>query len=178
MVVARREKRVTRTKRISEKDVLKKEEIPEKKEISVKGERILKREHRDIQRTEDRPKRVPVSGNRDILTVQNKEKGFHYRWVMDRGMRVSKFIQGGYEIAPDHGLIVGDARVGVSSQYGSTVVSTSQDGSNLVLMRIKQEWYDEDQEAKAQAIIESEEAMAELGEGQYGTTGIINQRTR
>lgn len=143
----------------------------------VQRERVLEREDRDVKRTESRPRRVPVSGNRDILTVYNKEPGFVYRWVQDVGSRVNKYIQGGYEVAPDNGLIIGDARTGVASPHGSAIVATSKDGSTLILLRIKDEWYKEDQDSKEAEIEANEETMAELGEGQYGSVGILKNRT-
>jgi hypothetical protein len=141
-------------------------------------DRVLQREDRDVKREDTRPDRIPVSGNRDILTVHNKEKGFVYRWVLDVGNRIPKFQQGGYEVAPDNGILVGDARTGVPTQYGSAVVATSKDGQKLVLMRIKEEWFNEDQNAKEDSLRATEDSMSELGEGQYGSTGIINQARR
>ena len=136
--------------------------------------RVLEREQRDVQREENRPTRIRVSGNRDILTVFNKEDGFCYRWVLDQGQRIPKFKLGGYELAPGDGLIVGDARTGVASPHGSAVVSVGKDGSQLFLMRIKEEWYKEDQDAKEDEIRANLETMSQLGEGQYGSVGIID----
>lgn len=140
-------------------------------EVQTREKKV--RAKRDV--TESRPRRIPVSGNRDILTIRNKEDGFNYRWVLDQGMRVPKFIDGGYEVAPDNGLIVGDARTGVPTQYGSAITATSKEGSTLVLMRIKSEWFKEDQEAKEEELKQTELSMSQLEEGQYGSTGIINR---
>lgn len=139
-------------------------------------ERLIKREERDIKREEARPERIPVSGNRDILTVKNKEAGFVYRWVLDTGNRLVKFRQGGWEVAPDNGLVVGDARIGTVSQEGSAVTASAGNGQVLVLMRIKEEFYNEDQDYKERNIQEMEGEIENLGgnasDGRYGKVRI------
>lgn len=134
--------------------------------------RAAGREDRELTR-EKRPTRVPVSGNRDVLTVYNKEDGFVYRWVMDRGNRVELFKQGGYEIAPDIGLLVGDARLATTNEHGSAVIAKGHEGNPLVLMRIKKEWYTEDQETKAEEIDAMDASMKRAAQdrtdGKYGS---------
>jgi hypothetical protein len=137
-------------------------------------DRVNEREQRDVVR-EDRPRRIPVSGNRDVLTVHNKEDGFVYRWVLDTGNRIERFKQGGYEVAPDNGLLVGDARLGTTNEHGASVTAKGLDGQPLVLMRIKAEWHQEDQDAKESEIKQMEGSIERLGqrggldpEGTYG----------
>ena len=68
--------------------------------------------------TKNKPDRVPVSGLRDIMTVMNKDPAFEYRFVADKdemGMRIHKYINGGWEFSPTEGdegrLIVGQESV-------------------------------------------------------------------
>lgn len=114
-------------------------------------------------RTEEvaRPKqRVPLHGmHRDVLTVQGKDKAFVYRWVKDvdeTGQRIFRFKEAGYEFAPSNGLTIGEHSVYKSDKVSSAIVrrSSGTDGQWLYLMRIKREWYDEDQAAKLDYIKE------------------------
>ena len=102
--------------------------------------------------------RVPVGGPRNILTVANKEPGYVYRWVNDSiPGRLEQFKQGGYEVVED-AMKIGDPMVDRPTRLGSatTVVRGT---STLVLMRIKQEWYDADQAAKQESIDDLEASM-------------------
>lgn len=133
--------------------------------------------------------RVPVSGMRDIMTVLNKETGYSYRWVNDtdeKGSRIYKYKRGGWELAPLHTpegeLTVGEEAVFRTEGKEDIVRLHVGAGQFAYLMRIKQEWYDEDQKAKADAIDEVEATMAATGSstgedfGQYGTVKIGKHR--
>lgn len=116
-----------------------------------------------------RPKRIPVSGNRDILTVSDKDPNYVYRWVVDENNRIERFKAGGYETVVDQ-LKVGEESVASGSQLGSAVTKYAGGGKTLVLMRIPTEWYDEDQAAKQQSVDASEAEIYETTrkEGFYG----------
>lgn len=119
-----------------------------------------------------RKARVRVSGNRDVLTVLGKEPGFVYRWVLDIGSRLDKFLRAGYEIVT-HTVEVGDARAAVPSQIGSGTYALSGNADKkLVLMRIKEEYYKEDQDAKEAEIAAIEASMGKDVEGSYGKVEI------
>ena len=130
---------------------------------------------------ENKPDRVPVSGMRDIMAVLGKEEGFVYRWVTDsdeRGSRIWKYKRGGWDFSPletDAGqVVVGQEAVYKSDQDGSLVRLHTGGGNYSYLMRIKKEWYDEDQKAKADAIDEVEKGLtretdSEGDDGQYGS---------
>lgn len=106
-----------------------------------------------------------------------KDPEFQYRFVNDIGSRVENFKQAGYEIVEDAELTVGDSRVSDASTLGSAKVVTSNDGTKSYLMRIKKEWYDEDQAAKMAQVNEQEEAMTKKAsqEMSYGKIE-INRR--
>jgi hypothetical protein len=127
-------------------------------------------------RTERSEKRVPVSGNRDILTVEGKESGFEYRWVLDLGNRIEKFKRGGWELVT-HEVSVGDARAATPSSLGSIVTATSGD-RKLILMRIPEEYYKEDQDSKEQELLALEESMGMNVEGRYGKIEISHNNKR
>lgn len=120
-----------------------------------------------------RRNRVPVSGNRDVLTVKGQEDGFVYRWVNDTDDRIHTFEAAGYEHV-DHDVIVGSASVNRGQQVGKTVSKNVGKGTESHLMRIKQEWYDEDQASKKSQIDQVEAVMKrELNSGDNGQYGKV-----
>ncbi len=127
----------------------------------------------------NKPDRVPVSGIRDILTVMGTDPNFAYRFVVDedeQGSRIMRFTRGGWEFArQDQGtLTVGNEFVYKSKSDGSLIRLHTGDGKYSYLMRIKKEWYNEDQKAKQDDINEVENTITATGTstgedfGQYG----------
>lgn len=99
-----------------------------------------------------------------------KDPNFVYRFVNDTGSRIANFKSAGYEFVEDSELIVGDSRVFDPSDIGTAKSVTSNDGTKSYLMRIKKEWYDEDQAAKAAQVDDTETAMKqEAAQGMYGS---------
>lgn len=108
-----------------------------------------------------RKERIPVNGQRDILTVAEhlKDPNYEYRFVLDTPGRLTKFDQGGWEIVKDDSLKVGQTAVDNSGTRLGSAVTVSRGGQVLVLMRIPKEWYDEDQLAKQAKVDATEETM-------------------
>ncbi len=99
-----------------------------------------------------------------------KDPNYVYRFVNDTGSRVANFQSAGYEFVEDKDLVVGDSRVFDPSDVGSAKRVTSNDGTTSYLMRIKKEYYEEDQAAKAALINETEQAMKrDASQGMYGS---------
>lgn len=119
-------------------------------------------------------RRAPINGARNVLTVQGKEPGFAYRIVNDEGDRISMMQERGYEIVTDSSIKIGDRRVATPSQQGSAVRMSVGKGIEGVLMRIPQEFYDEDQESKQQQVNELEAQMKREAKGSadYGKVEI------
>lgn len=126
------------------------------------------------QKSTEKKKRIPVGDNRDILTVEGKEDGYVYRWVIDVDNRIQRFQDGGYEFV-EHGVAVGIPSVNQAQTDGKVVTKQTGGGRTSYLMRIKQEWYDEDQAAKSKKIDESEGAMKrKLNSGEDGQYGKVS----
>ena len=106
----------------------------------------------------ERPKRTPLA-NRSVLGIKGKEPGYVYRIVNDTGDRVASFQEQGYEIVTDSSITIGDRRVGRASQDGSPVQVSVGQGIDGFLMRIKDEYYKEDQAYKEQQLRELEQSM-------------------
>jgi len=133
----------------------------------------------DVSRAEDvsgRPaKRVPVSGNRDILTVEGKDPAFSYRWILDgdeSGQRIQKFQRAWWEfVRSDDGQhTVGQDMVYQTDNVGSIIRVPAGSGKFYYLMRIPKEYYEEDQKAKQADITDREQAITQTDSdnGQYG----------
>jgi len=119
----------------------------------------------------ERKQRIPVSGNRDVLTARGKETGWVYRWVNDTNHRILTFKEGGFEHVDSTDIDIGSIGVDNPSIVGGIVSKEVGQGTTAYLMRIKQEFYDEDQKVKTSKVDATEEALNEkLREltGRYG----------
>lgn len=128
------------------------------------------------EQRKERKDRIPVGGPRDVLTVQNKDPNYVYRWVLDVPGRIRRYEDGGYECVRDD-LQVGQKTVDSNTQLGSVVTKHGGGDKKLILMRIPKKWYDEDQAAKAEKIDALEESMQiEAKDGRYGSLGMSRGR--
>ena len=119
-----------------------------------------------------RVQRTPV-GTRNVLTVAGKEPGYEYRIINDSGDRVQEFLDAGYELVKENSVKVGDKRVNKSSSEGSVSQISVGQGQKAFVVRIKKEWYDEDQALKQQKVNELEAATkAKALDGTYGKLDI------
>ena len=106
-----------------------------------------------------RPARTPLA-QRNRLFIKNKEAGFQYRIVNDTDDRVELMKEAGWEIVPDAKVgATGDKRVDGASSLGSVAYISVGQGTKAVVMRIPDEWYQEDQRAKQAQVDEVESTM-------------------
>ena len=117
-----------------------------------------------------RPKRTTL-GMRNRLTVANKDPEYVYRVVNDVEDRVEILKGIGYEIVPAADIKVGDSRVDVGSHVGSASTIALGQGVRGVVMRIKKDWYDEDQATKQLEVDKVEQTMKQQ-DGLYGTVKV------
>jgi hypothetical protein len=111
---------------------------------------------RDMKTSAER-KRIPMS-----VPVQRLEApdipGFHLHWFLGTPERLQRALDGGYEFVDEREIKINNVSLGgVSTTSGNTdmgsrvsVVSGTEIGrdgqpTRLILMKIKQEWYEEDQ---------------------------------
>lgn len=118
---------------------------------------------------ERRVRRTPV-GQRNILSVSGKEAGYHYRFVNDAGDRIqSEFLDNGWEVVKNEDVRIGDKRLGAAQSIDSAARASVGKGEQAVLLRIREDWYQEDQEAKQVYVNKTEEALREKAlDGTYG----------
>jgi hypothetical protein len=115
-----------------------------------------------------RVRRTPV-GVRNVLTVRGKDPEYEYRIVNDQSDRIEQFKDAGYEIVKASDVIIGDRRVNSASPEGSFAQVSVGGGDKAIVMRIKKEWYEEDQRRKQAVVDESEAATkSEALKGTYG----------
>lgn len=104
-----------------------------------------------------RVRRTPV-GVRNILTVGGKDPNYEYRIVNDEGDRVEQFKAAGYDVVSASDVTVGDRRITKASAEGSVAQVSVGGGMKAVVMRIKKEWYAEDQVTKIEQVAATEAA--------------------
>lgn len=104
-------------------------------------------------------RRASINGVRNILTVNGKDPGYEYRFVNDEGDRIAQFQEMGYEIVSDDKITVGDRRIANPTKEGTPTQIAVGGGNTAFLMRIKKEWYDEDQAKKQSQVKELEKSM-------------------
>jgi len=127
------------------------------------------------RRNKDTRKRVPVGGNRDILTVLGKDKNYVYRWVNDVDGRIQKFIAAFYDnVYMDGDIEVGAEDVKQGTNVGTIVSKSVGQGVTAYLMKIDRKYYDEDQAIKAGEVDRSEESIYNVDRlsGAYGKIDI------
>lgn len=104
--------------------------------------------------------RVPMGGNKLKMTLP-EIPGFRTRWFNDAGDRIETAKKGGYTHIIKAGIKVGSGSETGHTDLGSVVsmvVGTQANGQPLRAygMKIKQEWFIEDQAKQALAIRETE----------------------
>ena len=113
-----------------------------------------------------RNRRVPMGGAEANFYVppEVREDGYEYRWVNDRGSRVQRLEQAGYEVVTD--AAVQTARNGAENDRTDGTVIRAQadksgrmDGMQAVLMRQSSEFYQQDQAAKQGRVDQVVEAI-------------------
>lgn len=140
------------------------------------------------EQVSERPKRTPLRESyRNILTVENKDPNYEYRWVLDQyarhddqsnefhpGQRLARFIAAHWQFVHNHEVTVGDAYVYKTGNVGSIVRVPAGHGDYHYLMKISKELYDEDQKEKQGKIDVVEKSMTSpnVELGQYGSGSI------
>lgn len=127
-------------------------------------------------RASARVKRTPVT-ERQILTVKGKEPGYEYRIVNDVGDRVAMMQEHGYELVQAKDVQVGDRRINGTGPEGSIAMTSVGQGIKGVVMRQREDWYKEDQQAKQARVDELEATIKQkaTSEADYGKLEITRK---
>lgn len=127
-------------------------------------------EDQAVEATSVRPKRVPV-GMRPKMAVVGKSPEYEYRWVNDIPGRIALFKQGGWELCTNDEVDVGNFRAEESNGEGSLACMVVDGGTGMkaYVMKIRKDWYLEDQRAAEAEVIRNEETLRpNYNDGEYG----------
>lgn len=106
-----------------------------------------------------RVRRTPINGTRNKLSVVGKDADYEYRHVLDVDGRIQELQENGWQLVAKKDHKVGDDRVAEATPIGSHQHIVNKNGDVQYLMRIKKEYYDEDQKAKLAKVDSDEESM-------------------
>lgn len=125
----------------------------------MKDTRLEKTENRPTRedtRVEARVKRIPISGERNILGVTGIRPDYHACWVNDKN--VPAFQDAGYTFV-DNDVSFGAVHIEQGNPLGARYARNVGMGTTAYLMEIPQEYYDEDRENEAQQVDSMEASM-------------------
>lgn len=142
------------------------------------------RAERHITSTESAPETaVPVrrrkkKGDHQVgpLFIANQDPDFIYRFVTDRsenGAKIMKMLNKDYEfVTKSEGLEISDSYCYQAGQLGSIyrVAAEGHTDKFLYLMKIRKDWYEEDQAEKEAAVDKQERGLfnPDKKDGQFG----------
>ena len=111
---------------------------------------------------------------RNRLSLKNTDPNYEYRIVNDQSDRVELLKEIGYEVVSADTVRVGDKRVDLGKSVGSAATLSLGRGDNGVVMRIRKDWYVEDQKTKQLEVDKTEQTMKETARsnGNYGKIDI------
>jgi len=132
---------------------------------------------RPRKNTVNRPTRRHSDEPRNTLTFNKRDPNFVYRVANDADGRMQYLEDIGYEVVHDDEQL-GDPTADSAAAMGSAVSKPVGGGVMGVLMRIKKEWYDEDQARKQKRVDDSEETLrqAPKADGRYGSVKITHEK--
>jgi hypothetical protein len=121
-----------------------------------------------------------ISGRRDVLVVRNKEPGFVYRVVNANDaadmQRIEDLKEIGYEFVSNP--TTADPTANTAGSVGTSSKIATGGGTFGYVMRIRKEYYDEDQAAKQREVRATELATMDKAthkEVDFGSVAITNR---
>ncbi len=117
-----------------------------------------------------RPNRRESAVGRSRLAIAGQDPSFVYRIVNDSDGRVAYMESLGYELCKhDEIKVVGKRQTQPEAKEGALAVISVGGGTKAYVMKIKKDWYEEDQAEKRGAIEEQRKTI-----GQFeGSTGKV-----
>jgi hypothetical protein len=131
------------------------------------------------KRQSERPSRASLS-QRNRLSIKDRDPNYHYRLVnanlQSDPDRVERMQEIGYEVVPGKKVgQTGDSQVDNPSPVGSAGQISVGKGDKAVWMRIRKDWYQEDQAEKQAEIDEVEQQQKNRAD--YGSLKIEAKRS-
>lgn len=103
-----------------------------------------------------RKERIPLTGLRTKLELRGEEPGFHYVFMLEDN--VDAALDGGYEFVT-HPIKIGNRQIDAGQGIGAKHQVNGGGGRTLYLMRIPEEFFNEDQESIQKEVDASEEQL-------------------
>lgn len=121
---------------------------------------------------ERKRQRVPIGGRRTKLQLSQKDlealKDYHVRWINDQQGRIHSAEAGGYEFCtPEEATSLGEGAIHQENSDLGTRVSKVVDrhGTRAYLMKIRKDWYDEDQAEKEKNNAQVDQQLRPVSQG-------------
>jgi len=123
--------------------------------------------------------RIPFGSQRIKGLIPNKDPAYHYHWINDTPGRIEMAIEGGYELVAKAGINVGTDG-NQNTELGSAIsqhAGRDEAGKpyKRYAMRIRKEFYDEDQAVKQSEVDEVDKAIraGKFKRGAIAETGYV-----
>lgn len=133
-------------------------------------EKVVTKKGGEVKEKPQRKQRNSITGTRMKLAITGEEPGFHYAWINDE--LTGTALDAGYEFV-SHNIKVGNKHINVSELQGAKISRNVGGGVIAYLMRVPQEWYDEDMEAEQREKVDAKEAQIFVDNNSNGLTGAI-----
>lgn len=125
----------------------------------------------------ERPKRVPINGLRDKLSITGAEPGWHYTLVNEDN--VQAYLAAGYDYVT-HEVHIGSRKIDQASMVGGRVAIPVGNGVTGFLMRCPQEIFEEEMKLTDERTDATEQSMRKhiqgVQDGMYGKVDIGRPR--
>lgn len=111
---------------------------------------VPQEEPKKVAPLKERMKRVPIGTRKNLVTAEEDDFNYRYRWVRDKDARLQSFLDAGYDFVSQ-----GQSGEGglVPANMDTRTSAPSKDSSDrLYKMRIPKEFYEEDQSEKQKRI--------------------------
>jgi hypothetical protein len=141
----------------------------------------------ELQNTATRDQKGASERKRIPMSTPVQKPGFHLHWFTSDPARIQRALEGGYEFVDEQEVRVnavglgGDSAQSGNTDLGSRVsvvaggIGADSQPNRLILMKIKQEWYEEDQqvtEARSDKVAMALRGGAIGAEREKGTDGV------
>lgn len=124
----------------------------------------------ETKKRSERKERNSITGTRTKLSLTGEEPGFHYGWINDDF--VGTAMDAGYEFVT-HAIKVGNRHIDTSTMQGAKISRNVGGGTIAYLMRVPQEWYDEDMTLEQKEKVDASEAKIFVEINSNGLNGTL-----
>lgn len=128
----------------------KRERVEAKLAEQAQPQQQVREEHQRANTEDGRRRRGVFNGTTSKLSIGRTIPGYHLHWINDYPGRITQALENGYEfVKPEEVNGTVGQNTDLSGEKLRHIVGTDDSGNALYayLMKIRQDWYDEDQAA-------------------------------